>query len=34
LCTAQAADLNGQIIYARDSVLRVRAGVPLLGDAG
>jgi len=34
LCTPQAADLNGQIINARDGVVRARAGVPVLGDAG
>jgi NAD(P)-dependent dehydrogenase (short-subunit alcohol dehydrogenase family) len=34
LCTPQAADLNGQIINARDGVIRARAGVPVLGDAG
>jgi hypothetical protein len=33
LCTPQAADLNGQIIDARDGVVRARAGVPVLGDA-
>ena len=33
LCTPQAADLNGQIINARDGVVRARAGVPVLGDA-
>ena len=26
--------INGQIINARDSVVRARAGVPVLGDAG
>jgi NAD(P)-dependent dehydrogenase (short-subunit alcohol dehydrogenase family) len=34
LCSPEAADLNGQIVNARDSVVRVRAGVPVLGDAG
>ena len=33
LCTPQAADLNGQIINARDGVVRARAGVPVLRDA-
>ena len=32
LCTPQAADLNGQIINARDGVVRARAGVPVLSD--
>jgi len=34
LCSPEAADLNGQIVNARDSVVRARAGVPVLGDAG
>jgi 3-oxoacyl-[acyl-carrier protein] reductase len=33
LCTPQATDLNGQIINARDGVVRARPGVPVLGDA-
>ena len=32
LCTPQAADLEGQIINARDGVVRARAGVPVLSD--
>ena len=31
LCTLQAADLNGQIVNARDGAVRARAGVPMLG---
>jgi len=34
LCSPEAADLNGQIINARDDVVRARAGVPVLGDSG
>jgi len=34
LCGPEAADLNGQIVNARDSAVRARAGVPVLGDAG
>jgi NAD(P)-dependent dehydrogenase (short-subunit alcohol dehydrogenase family) len=33
LCTPEAADLNGQIVNARDEMVRARAGVPVLGDA-
>jgi 3-oxoacyl-[acyl-carrier protein] reductase len=33
LCSPEAADLNGQIVNARDGVVRARAGVPGLGDA-
>jgi NAD(P)-dependent dehydrogenase (short-subunit alcohol dehydrogenase family) len=33
LCSPEAADLNGQIVNARDGVVRARAGVPVLGDA-
>jgi NAD(P)-dependent dehydrogenase (short-subunit alcohol dehydrogenase family) len=34
LCSPDAADLNGHIVNARDSVVRARAGVPVLGDPG
>ena len=34
LCSPEAIDLNGQIVNARDNTVRVRAGVPVLGDAG
>ena len=30
LCSPEAADLNGQIVNARDDMVRVRAGVPVL----
>ena len=33
LCSPEAADLNGQIVNARDGVVRARAGVPALGNA-
>lgn len=32
LCSPEAADFNGQIVNARDGAVRVRAGVPVLGD--
>jgi NAD(P)-dependent dehydrogenase (short-subunit alcohol dehydrogenase family) len=32
LCSPEAADLNGQIVNARDSEVRARAGVPVLSD--
>ena len=33
LCSREAADLNGQIVNARDGVVRARAGMPPLDDA-
>jgi len=33
LCNPQAADLNGQIVNARDASLRARVGVPVLSDS-
>jgi 3-oxoacyl-[acyl-carrier protein] reductase len=33
LCSPQAADLNGQIVNARDASLRARVGVPVLSDS-
>jgi NAD(P)-dependent dehydrogenase (short-subunit alcohol dehydrogenase family) len=33
LCSPEATDLNGQIVNARDGVVRARAGVPVLSDA-
>ena len=32
LCSPEAADLNGQIVNARDDVVRRRAGVPVVDD--
>jgi NAD(P)-dependent dehydrogenase (short-subunit alcohol dehydrogenase family) len=32
LCSPEAADLNGQIVNARDRAIRIRAGVPVLSD--
>jgi NAD(P)-dependent dehydrogenase (short-subunit alcohol dehydrogenase family) len=34
LCSPEAADLNGQIVNARDGAVRARAGVPVLGETG
>ena len=34
LCSLEAADLNGQIVNARDGAVRARAGVLVFGDAG
>ena len=33
LCSPEAADLNGQIVNARDGSVRSRAGVPVLSKA-
>ena len=32
LCGVEAADLNGQVVNARDGAIRVRAGVSVLSD--
>jgi len=32
LCSPEAADLNGQIVNARDGAVRARAGVPVLSE--